>query len=337
MVQAGKDIATVIDDLTTTDIGGRDTIYPISGAARERQGNAASMQAAEHLVDAVDAGDTVLVLTGFLIPPTMVQETDGPLGAVSVARAVDAALGANPILACEPAALDICKATATAGELSVLDRDTAANSRRTVAVEEFPADRGAAEAYVDDLLDEVDPAAVVAVEKVAPNAEGVYHNMAGYDVSEETAKVDVLYDRLPDDVLTVSVGDAGNEVGMGLVQDVVIDEIEYGAQCQCGCGGGIASDIETDLLVPATVSNWGGHAIAACLSHLTETPVLHTPEVERRMLEQAAAAGSIDGIVGGTNAWCDGLPPDAHEALLRLIHEVLGSSVHSRGGGELGR
>lgn len=337
MVEKSKDVATVIDDLTTADIGGRDTIYPISAAARDRQGDTPAMQAADALADAVEPNDSVLILTGFLIPPTMVQETDGPLGAVSIARAVDAALDANPVIACEPAAVEICEATATAGELSVLRRENAADSKRAVAVEPFPADRDDAEEYVDDILTAVDPAAVIAVEKVAPNEKGVYHNMVGYDVSERTSKVDVLYDLLPDEVLTLSVGDAGNEVGMGLVHETVETEIEYGAECQCGCGAGIASNIETDILVPATVSNWGGHAIAACLSHLTNTPVLHDPEVEHRMLIEAAMAGSIDGIVGGTNGWCDGMPPKTHESVLRLIREVLGSSVHSRGGGELGR
>jgi len=336
-VTESKDVAAIVDDLTTTDVGGRDTIGPIAAAARERQGSAPSMQAAERLDEAVAPGETVLVLTGFLIPPSMVQETDGPLGAVSVARAVDRALDANPIVACEPAALDVCEAAATAGELSVLDRETASGSRQSVSVEPFPADRPEARAYVTELLAEVDPAAVVAVEKVAPNEAGVYHNMAGYDVSEQTAKVDELYGRLPADVLTVSVGDAGNEVGMGLVQETVEDEIRYGAECQCGCGAGIASALETDLLVPATVSNWGGHAIAACLGHATGTPVLHDPDVERRMLVEASMAGGIDGIAGGTNAGCDGMAPAAHESMLRLIREVFGSSVHTRGGGELGR
>ncbi|RZV06197.1 uncharacterized protein DUF4392 [Natrinema hispanicum] len=337
MPENTKNVATIVDDLTTTDIGSRDTIYPISSAVREKQGSNPSMQAAERLNNAVDSEDTVLVLTGFLIPPSMVQETDGPLGAVSVARAVDSALDANPIIACEPAAVDICEATATAGELRVLDREAVSNNKRSVSVEPFPADRSKAQKYVEEILSEVDPAAVIAVEKAAPNKEGVYHNMSGYDVTEQTAKVDELYSRLPADVLTVSVGDAGNEVGMGLVQETVEDEIQYGDECQCGCGAGTAADIETDLLVPATVSNWGGHAIAACLSHVTQTPVLHDPEVERRMLVQASMAGSIDGIVGGTNAWCDGMPPDAHESMLRLIREVLRSSVHTRGGSEIGR
>lgn len=329
-----KDVATIVDDLTTTDIGGRDAIAPLSAAARDQQGPNPAMQAAERLTETVDPGDTVLVLTGFLIPPAMVQETDGPLGAVSVARAVEGALDANAIIACEPAAVEICEATATAGGLRVLDRVAAAESTRAVSVDPFPADRAAARAYVEDLLTAVDPTAVVAVEKVAPNTAGVYHNMAGYDVTEQSAKVDELYRRLPADVLTIGVGDAGNEVGMGLVQQTVETAIQYGAECQCPCGAGTASAIETDLLVPATVSNWGGHAIAACLAQLTETPVLHDPEVERRMLVQASMAGAVDGIGGGTTAWCDGMAPDVHESMLRLIHEVFESSVLTRSDGD---
>lgn len=331
------DVARVIEELVTTDIGGRATIDPIAAAVHEQYGPNAAMGAAEALVDAVDPGDTVLVLTGFLIPPTMVQETDGPLGAVSVARAVDAGLGANAVIACEPTARDICAATATAGELSVVDRRAAAESKRSVAVEEFPADPTRAREFVNEVLDQLDPAAVVAVEKVAPNEAGVYHNMAGYDVSEPTAKVHELYDELDESVLTVAVGDAGNEVGMGNVAETVREDIEYGRTCQCPCGSGIASSIEVDVLVPATVSNWGGHAIAACLSVLTDRQILHAPEVERRMLHEASAAGSIDGIAGGTNGWCDGMPPASHEAIVQLLREILSASVHERGGGELGR
>jgi hypothetical protein len=329
-----KDVATIVDDLTTTDIGGRDAIDPLSAAARDQQGPNPAMQAAERLTEVVDPGDTVLVLTGFLIPPAMVQETDGPLGAVSVARAVEGALDANTIIACEPAGVEICERTATAGGLRVLDRAAAAGSTQSVSVDPFPADRSEARSYVEELLTDVEPAAVVAVEKVAPNTEGVYHNMAGYDVTDQTAKVDELYRRLPADVSTIAVGDAGNEVGMGRVQQTVKAEIQYGAECQCPCGGGTASAIETDLLVPATVSNWGGHAIAACLSELTQTPVLHDPDVERRMLVQASMAGAVDGIGGGTTAWCDGMPPAVHESVLRLIHETLESSVLTRGGGD---
>lgn len=336
MTGSSSDVAAVIDDLITTDIGGRGTISPITEATRSRQGETPSMQAARALAEHVEPGDTVYVLTGFLIPPTMVQETDGPLGAVSVARAVDEALDANPVIACDPPAVEICSATARAGGLSVLERPTSLGSKRSVTVEPFPSDPENAGAYADDVLADPDLSAVIAVEKVAPNRAGVYHNMAGYDVTEATAKVDELYDRV-DDVLTVAVGDAGNEVGMGLVEDVVRSEIQYGDECQCDCSDGIAAAIETDHLVPATVSNWGGYAITASLSAIVDRRLLHDPDTERRMLSASTMAGAIDGIVGGTDPWCDGLPPASHEAVVQLLHEILDSSVHARGGGELGR
>jgi hypothetical protein len=213
----------------------------------------------------------------------------------------------------------------------VRDHESAAKSDRTVAVEEFPADRERASTYVDDVLADGDLAAVVAVEKVAPNEVGVYHNMAGHDVSDEAAKVDELYDALDEDVLTVAVGDGGNEVGMGNVARTVRDEIQYGAECQCPCGKGIASSVTVDVLVPAAVSNWGAYAVVACLSSLLGESLLHTPAVERRMLERASATGGVDGILGRTNAWCDGMPPESHEAVVRLLNEVLSPSAHERG------
>jgi len=156
------------------------------------------------------------------------------------------------------------------------------------------------------------------------------------EICGATAKVGELYDRL-DGVPTVAVGDAGNEVGMGEVEATVRDAIPYGETCQCDCGGGIACALGADVLVPAAVSNWGASAIAACLSLLVGDSLLHDPAVERRMLQAASAAGAIDGIGGGTTGWCDGMPTDAHAAVVRLLGETVGSSVHESGGGELAR
>lgn len=331
--------ARAVESLITTDVGGRETIEPIVQALQNNgEGDPQeppALAAAKLLAERVDPGDTVVVLTGFPIPPTMVPETDGPPGAVSIASAVDGGLSGNVIIACDPGAVDICAATARAGGLSVLPRAESLESAGTVAVEPFPTDHSDAVSYADDLT-ALDPAAVVAIEKVGPNAEGVYHNMAGYDVSGATAEVSPLYDRL-DDAVTISVGDAGNEVGMGVVEEAVRSEIDYGDECQCDCGGGIACAIETDLLVPSAVSNWGAHGVVTCLSAVLDESLLHDPEIERRMLVEGSLAGAIDGISGGTNAWCDGLPTDVHEATVRLLKEIPGSSVHNRGGGELAR
>jgi hypothetical protein len=336
MTASDKDVASVVTDIVTTDIGGRSIVGTLAEALDGEIGQNPAYCSAVELQGTVSPGDTVLVLTGFPIPPTMIQETDGPLGAVSIARAVDRCLDANPVIACEPDAVDICRATATAGGLSVCPLKMSLRSEKTVAVESFPTEETAAETHVDRMLGTLDPAAVVAVEKVGPNAAGVYHNMAGYDISDASAAIEPLYDALSD-TLTVAIGDAGNEVGLGLIEETVRESVRNGAECQCPCGEGIAAAISNDIVVPATVSNWGGHAIAACLSDLTGMSALHEPDVEQQMLDAASAAGAIDGIGGGTNAWCDGMPPTVHESIVHLLREALRSSVYTRGAGELGR
>jgi len=201
-----------------------------------------------------------------------------------------------------------------------------------VSVETFPSDRDTARQYAEDVVSEIEPAAVIAIEKVGANRAGEFHNLIGVNVTEHAAKVDELYDILPDDVATIAIGDGGNEIGMGKIEETVRDVVEHGDACQCDCKQGIADATETDLLVPVTVSNWGGHSIAACLSYLLEESLLHDPAIERRMLDEASMAGAIDGSTGGTNAWCDGFPPAVHESVVRMLREALQSAKHDESG-----
>lgn len=66
-------------------------------------------------------------------------------------------------------------------------------------------------------------------------------------------------------ISTIGIGDGGNEIGMGKVQKRVIDCIQNGRA--------IASTITTDHLITAGVSNWGGSALVAALSILSQCPV----------------------------------------------------------------
>ncbi len=313
-----------VDSLTTVDVGKRGAIEPIVRAVdqteRQQTNTLPVMTAAKKIASEVATGDTVIVLTGFSIPPTMSPETDGPPGAASLVRAIDAGLGANVILATDPNAVEICKSTARAGGLYVADRDAAFKSKRTVSVEPFPTDRTAARSYADELLS-YDPATILAVEKAGPNADGRYHNMTGKDISDVSSKVGPLYENA-DNCLTVAVGDGGNEVGMGMIESTVRSKVDYGDHCNCDCGSGIACAIETDVLVPAAVSNWGAYGVVTCLSLLLGTPLLHEPEIERRMLIEASLSGAIDGIGGGTSGWCDGLPISVHESMVALLNEL---------------
>jgi hypothetical protein len=99
--------------------------------------------------------------------------------------------------------------------------------------------------------------------------------------------------------LTVGIGDGGNEVGMGSIEDAVRQYVPYGDKCQCPCGAGIAAESKVDLLIAAAVSNWGAYALAACLSVLSQRlQAIHDYKTELRALEAMVNAGAVDGGTG---------------------------------------
>jgi len=89
-----------------------DAVAPVCGSPTPPLGPSDAPPAVPRLDD--ETGDTVVVLTSFPIPPTT-PETDGPPGAVPVARLIDRGLGGNVVLAGDPGAVEVCGAAANAG------------------------------------------------------------------------------------------------------------------------------------------------------------------------------------------------------------------------------
>jgi len=111
-------------------------------------------------------------------------------------------------------------------------------------------------------LDLLRPSALIAIEKLGPNQQGVYHMVKGHDSSAFQAKAGRLFDAArPRGILTIGVGDRGNEIGMGAIADTVRQVLPYGSICQCPCGGGVADATEVDVVVPGTCSNWGAYGM----------------------------------------------------------------------------
>src|SRR5919204_272200 len=149
-----------------------------------------------------------------------------------------------------------------------------------------------------------------AVEHPGRAHDGAYRNMRGVDASGWNAPIDELFvqtDRLGarrparrghassaereqhrGRIVTVGVGDGGNEIGMGNIRARFVK------------GGGLSARIGStargDHLVVAGVSNWGAYGIVAHLGRLAGRPLLHTPEDERRLVAACVAAGACDGV-----------------------------------------
>jgi Domain of unknown function (DUF4392) len=99
----------------------------------------------------------------------------------------------------------------------------------------------------------------------------------------------------------------------------------------------IATVVRVDYLVVAGVSNWGGYGIAAELGRLTGLDLLHTPELERRLIERCVAAGACDGVTRRREPTVDGLASDTHAAIVDLLRLASRSGIMGSGAPRRGR
>jgi D-glutamate cyclase len=326
---SSEDIESIgenIDVLVSLDIGGRKFIKLLYPPVRERYGRPLCLLAAEKLRDRVGHGDFVLISSGMLIYPyETLAETDGPLGAASLARALQVGLGAKPVILTDQAAVEMTRATCRGASLNVTDIGTVKKTERTVSVIGFPVDEKEAKREADRLWQELSPKAIIAIERRGRNEKGVYHALPkGRNMNRTEAKMVTLYDKAKETgVLTIGIGDGGNEIGWGIIGDVIKEKMDFGDRCSCGCGGGVGDSTVVDVMVAASVSNWGAYGVAACLSVLMNNPeILQDAKIESRMLRECIDAGGIDGVSYYPEPKVDGLPEEAQVAIVTLLHEI---------------
>ncbi len=118
---------------------------------------------------------------------------------------------------------------------------------------------------------------------------------------------------------TIGIGDGGNEIGMGVAR--------AGLRRLGPLHARIASVVGVDHLVVAGVSNWGGYGVVAALSRLAGRDLLHTPKLERHLVEACVAAGASDGVTRRREPTVDGLPIEAHAAVVELLRWAARSGI----------
>jgi hypothetical protein len=328
-------VAEAVDTLVSSDVSVRGIVRDLYVAAREVIKKPLSLAAAETLRSAVQApGEVVVISTGATCQRIGVDpgigETDGPAGAVVLARALGRGLRAVPLLLTEATQVESLKRVARGAGLTATDPAGATQQATTfaynasVVVQAFPDGDDAARVEATRLLRDVRPKAIVTIERSGMNEVGVYHNSAGRDTSQLKARVDYLVEAAARaGVPTIGIGDAGTEIGMGLIADAVRRHTKFGSKCACPCGRGLVPSTKTDVVVLATVSNWGAYGICALLAVLLDDPsLLHTPAMEHRIIAASADAGYLDGT-GYTDVSVDGLPGDVHAAMVRLLRSII--------------
>lgn len=324
-----QQIGENVDRLVTLDVLSYGVIGPLYEGARRLQDGPLCLRAAEILKARVQPGSSVLMLTGLILPGHHPYgETDGPLGTAVLARAIAIGLSARVIVAVEPELVGLMRALLRVAELQVIDAKAmeTENGRHRPSASVVALSRDASEAARETgtWIETYGVRALVAIEKPGANARGVYHMVGGTDISATVGKGQAAFDEAGRRAIArIGVGDRGNELGLGPIAEVARGLLPFGMDCGCPCHGGVADQTHSDLAVPAVVSNWGAYGIATCLAALEENPsLLHSPTLERQLLDTAVREGGVDGMSGRVIAAADGVGAEVNASVVALLGEI---------------
>lgn len=322
----GKLLAAIdarLDKLVSMDVGGRGVEY-LFEAAIARQGGSLVGAAADALL-AVPDGATVFVTTGSVsrawVSPH-IGENDGPAGAAAVIRALAISKRVHCVLIAEETLLPGMREILTSAGLTVLPFELAqiASKDGSLAIASmlpFTTSDNEAQSQAKELLDRYQPALFFSTERVGRARDGVYYSMRAIDYGMGRSRIDILFEAAQErGIPTVAVGDGGNEIGMGAITAAVAQHVKFGET--------IAAVTPSDVLVTAACSNWGCNAIVAAIAaRRGDARLVHTPEMERQLLNRGVDIGLINSVQNVVDANVDGLPLETHVAFAEMLRTVV--------------
>lgn len=244
-------------------------------------------------------GGTVAIVTGFVIRAAMKGETDGPVGAVSLAAALER-LDRKVLLITDRHSESLLHSCCEAMGVKC-------------PIEIIPS--GGEWIFSCLVFNVYSPTHIVAVERPGRALDGCCYSMRGEDLSDIVPNTDILFEEAKKNgITTIAVGDGGNEVGMGKARASIVASLHNGVK--------ICSAFSADFLIIAGVSNWGGHALAAALSIMSGVMLLHDSKLEAGMLKSIIEAGAVDGCTGEKALTVDGLSLEENLKILEQLRAM---------------
>ena len=276
------------------------------------------------------AGDTAIIVTGAGTQPLLpAGENDGPIGAAVLARALVEGLDVIPVFVVEAHHAAPAAASSEAIGLPIRPLDLARDTRSAAALITAPRADEEIPGWASALCEQVAPSAIIAIERLGPNAAGIIHGSTGRaGWSPQVDLAPLFAEARARGVLSVGIGDAGNEIGFGRIIDTVRAVQPEGAVCRCPCGQGMATVVETDVLMVAAVSNWGAYAVEAALAHVLDNPVLpHRPDEARRVIASCLDAGGLEAVHCSRRWLVDGIDAEVSVSLVGVLNEMVKISL----------
>lgn len=214
----------------------------------------------------------IVLTTGFCVGGH--PETDGPAGVIAVAWAMRK-IGYSPIIVTD----ELCR--------GIFESEGFQTIYFPLRATKYDAEK---------LLDQYQPTALFSLERCGINSSGDYASMRGISIREKTSPIDLLFTS-GRHIISFGVGDGGNEIGMGNLADEITRKLSIDP-CV----------VKVDHLIIATVSNWGGYGICACLEKMTGIQLLPSPEEIESLMKRMSSFGLVDGISGLYALTEDGYP-----------------------------
>ena len=228
----------------------------------------------------------VVIGTGFPVSGSF--ESDGPISAISLYRVL-LHLDCEPIFACAPPISGILASGFETYELQLLGWE-----------ESRP--------MIKQALTDLNPDLIISIERPGVTANGRYYNMHKQDITDSTAKFDLLLQE--GQCPTIAFGDGGNEIGMGNVTDAL------------GALDIVPSITTCDELVIASVSNWGVYGVIAAMCSLLNQDLFDLLEPEP-IANFLAANGCVDGVTQRMEVSEDGFPIEVSQDLIRQLRRLV--------------
>ena len=232
-----------------------------------------------------NAQGKILIGTGFPVNGSF--ETDGPLGAIALYKAIKA-IGGSPVLVCEAPLCTLLNTDFQTLEIKI-NEDGQNQAQKA--------------------LDQYQPALVISIERPGQSNDGRYYNMRGIDISEYCADYDSFLSLAT--CPTIAIGDGGNEIGMGNITEALEQLDIHAATTEC------------DELLLADISNWAAHGLAALLSVISGQDILSDWN-NKSVLQMLSDGGSVDGVTGENTLTEDGVDSDVSQRLVTELRKIAG-------------
>jgi hypothetical protein len=231
-----------------------------------------------------------------------------------------------------PIDVEAIRASVIAAGLYCRELEHAMSLPVTAAVVPFTTDPEAADREASALIERIKPRAFVTIERPGANEHGHYHSGGGLRLTDHCGQVDRMVPLLrAQGVPTIAIGDGGNELGCDVIREDVLRVVPNAAKCLCPCEGTLVPTAPIDLLLIASISNWGAYAIEACLAALERrTEILHSPQIDQR-IHEACARFANNGAQNLLDPGSDCVPMPVHASFLEIALQMVNAAALDAG------